>query len=265
MSDEPSPECADQDAERNASGRKLLPSLRFSIRALLVLIALAAVCTVFYLRYAGRRDAVDLLYNHGIKYKHVETSEVPFYLRLAATFLDERALFPIHEVGNFAELHHPGVLDAVAELTEVKHLKLEFQEEAIDLEKLRVLVNVERITADGGFVLDDSFLSSFKKLEVFEWYEGEFRSDFSVFGSLKHLKEFSFEGAGLVVTDESFARFCDCRSLERIDLSASTIGITDFSPILNLPNLKRVQRLLDPDDPSHKEIIAGLPAGCVVE
>ena len=245
--------------------RKFLPSKRFSIRTLLAVTFLSAICAFFYFRYATRRQAIEVLDNHGFRITHADASEVPFYLRLAAHLGDQRALFPIHEIGNFAELHHPGVIDAVAQLTELKHLRLEYQEEGTGLEKLSELVNVERVTAIGGFVLDDSFLNSFSRLEVFKWDGGELQSDLSVFGQHADLREISIDSIAVKVTDDSFARLCECSQLEKLELRVNVSGLSDFGPILKLKKLKEVRGLLNPDNPQHLDIIARLPRECIVE
>ena len=245
--------------------RKLFPSFRFGIRALFAIIALSSVCFYFYLQYASRREAIDVLEYHGFNIKHVEAQGVPFYLRLAASVFGERSVFPVQEIGNFAELHHPGVLDAVAQLTELKHLKLEYQEQGLALDKLRALVHVEKVTAIKGFVLDDSFLSSFTQLEVFSWDEGEFQSDLSVFGQHERLREISIASVAVKLNDDSFAQLCKCSQLEKLELYVNAIELSELSPILNLTNLKEVRGLLDPKNPKHVDIIERLPIGCVVE
>jgi len=249
----------------NVSRRKLLPNLRFSISALLAFAALAAICAFFYLQYTNRRDAIALLDQHGFQIKYADPQEVPFYLRLGAALVGERAVYPVREIGNFVEVHHPGVLDAVAQLTELKHLKLEYQEEAIALDKLSALDNVERVTAIKGWVIEDSFLKSFTHLEAFSWDEGTFQSDLSVFGQHEHLREIWIDSIAAKVTNDSFAQLCECRRLEKLKLNVNALELSDLSPILKLKNLKEVRGILDPKKPEHIDLIDQLPAGCIVE
>ena len=239
---------------------------RFSIRTLLLATLLVALGVVVHLNHQKRRNAIALLRLHGFEIEFCSQDKVPYTTRLLANLFGTDAILPVELVGDFTEIHYPGVMDAVAQLNEVKQLELTYQEQESDLSQLRSLTSVVSFVGDNGFVTDDSFLRNMTQLETFVWYEGVFHSDLSVFGELPRLREISIASGSVKISDESFAQLCKCQALEKLSVlySSNTRGLTDPSPVLNLPNLRELNGILDANIPKHMKIIAQLPSGCIV-
>ena len=230
---------------------------------------IAALAAYAWSRLEQRRKVMDLMYHHGIKIEYCQPEETALRYRLLGWLTGSKHAVPVKSIGNCAEIHHPGVVEAVALLTEAKHLDLGYQEEGISLEPLASLVNIETITAwDNGWIIDDSFMRSMHALEEFNFIEGTLNSDLAIFGELKKLKKLSISLTYLTqLNNESFDALCNAENLEELELMHNySLGtLTDVSPILKLKRLKKVTGLLDPEDVDHQAIIASLPEGCTNE
>lgn len=254
----------DQPAPKPSQRR--LRFTRFGIRSLLVLTLIAAYA---WSRLEQRRKVMDLMFHHGIKIEYCQPEETALQYRLLRWLTGSKHAAPVKSISNCAEIHFPGVVEAVASLTEAKQLHLGFQEEGISLEPLASLVNIETITAwDNGWIIDDSFMRSMQKLEEFNFIEGTLNSDLAIFGDLKKLKKLSISLTYLnKVNNESFDALCNAENLEELELMHNySLGtLTDISPILKLKRLKKVTGLLDPENVDHQAIIASLPVGCTTK
>ena len=164
------------------------------------------------------------------------------------------------------ELSSQQEVEAIAALTELKHLNIVYNSNPLDFSPFRSLVNLESLTGEDGWIGDTSFIPGCQKLKKIDLSRTEFSNHLAVIGELSKIESVRISLADLKMTNESLAKLCNATTLRELDLDFNLrLGsVTDFKPLTKLTKLTKLGGLLDPSREHHQGIIALLPKNCEV-
>ena len=191
--------------------------------------------------------------------------QLTFRERVLISLFGMEAACPVDSL-DVIELWSQQEVEAIAALTELKHLNIVYNSNPLDFSPLRSLVNLESLTGEDGWIGDTSFIPGCQKLKKIDLSRTEFSNDLAVIGELSKIESVRISLADLKMTNESLAKLCNATTLRELDLDFNLrLGsVTDFKPLTKLTKLTKLGGLLDPSREHHQEIIALLPKNCEV-
>ena len=247
----------------NSSVKKL--RFRFGIRSTLLVVLIVSLFFAIALPTIRRGRAVAILRNREFQIQFRAQDQLTFRERVSISLFGMEAACPVDSL-DVIELWSQQEVEAIAALTELKHLNIVFNSDPLDFSPFRSLVNLESLTGEDGWIGDTSFIPGCQKLKKIDLSRTEFSNDLAVIGELSKIESVRISLADLKMTNESLAKLCNATTLRELDLDFNLrLGsVTDFKPLTKLTKLTKLGGLLDPSREHHQEIIALLPENCEV-
>ena len=247
----------------NSSVKKL--RFRFGIRSTLLVVLIVSLFFAIARPTIRRGRAVAILRNREFQIQFRAQDQLTFRERVSISLFGMEAACPVDSL-DVIELWSQQEVEAIAALTELKHLNIVFNSDPLDFSPFRSLVNLESLTGEDGWIGDTSFIPGCQKLKKIDLSRTEFSNDLAVIGELSKIESVRISLADLKMTNESLAKLCNATTLRELDLDFNLrLGsVTDFKPLTKLTKLTKLGGLLDPSREHHQEIIALLPENCEV-
>ena len=255
---------------------------RFGVRSILLVVLIVSLFFAIALPTIRRGRAVAILRDREFYIHFRPQDQLTFRERVSISLFGMEAACPVDSL-DVIELWSQQEVEAIAALTELKHLNIVYNSNPLDFSPLRSLVNLESLTGEDGWVGDTSFIPGCfaavfiaankditkpgvqnpQKLKKIGLSRTEFSNDLAVIGELSKIESVRISLADLKMTNESLAKLCNATTLRELDLDFNLrLGsVTDFKP---LTKLTKLGGLLDPSREHHQEIIALLPKNCEV-
>ena len=238
---------------------------RFGVRSILLVVLIVSLFFAIALPTIRRGRAVAILRNREFQIQFRAQDQLTFRERVSISLFGMEAACPVDSL-DVIELWSQQEVEAIAALTELKHLNIVYNSNPLDFSPLRSLVNLESLTGEDGWIGDTSFIPGCQKLKKIDLSRTEFSNDLAVIGELSKIETVRINLADLKMTNESLAKLCNATTLRELDLDFNLrLGsVTDFKPLTKLTKLTKLGGLLDPSREHHQEIIALLPKNCEV-
>lgn len=238
---------------------------RFGVRSILLVVLIVSLFFAIALPTIRRGRAVAILRDREFYIHFRPQDQLTFRERVLISLFGMEAACPVDSL-DVIELWSQQEVEAIAALTELKHLNIVYNSNPLDFSPLRSLVNLESLTGEDGWIGDTSFIPGCQKLKKIDLSRTEFSNDLAVIGELSKIESVRISLADLKMTNESLAKLCNATTLRELDLDFNLrLGsVTDFKPLTKLTKLTKLGGLLDPSREHHQEIIALLPKNCEV-